>query len=129
MDYLRASLVIAPQLLAGCLIYLLLLKRTDVAAVELLSIGFAIGITTSTICDQIFVNLDWPKIGWLLPLFISIFVGFYVLRAKKIVLAKVAWRGEFKKHFSQSLLSQQPRLAPSGFGCFRLESSWLLLQR
>ena len=99
MDYFRAALVIAPQILAGCLIYLLLLKRTEVAAIELLSIGFAIGITTSTICDQIFVNLNWPKIGWLLPLFVSIFVGSYILWTKKIVLARVAWQGEFKKTF------------------------------
>ena len=99
MDYFRAALVIAPQIFAGCLIYLLLLKRTEVAAIELLSIGFAIGITASTICDQIFVNLNWPKIGWLLPLFVSIFVGSYILWAKKIVLARVAWQGEFKKTF------------------------------
>jgi hypothetical protein len=99
MDYFRAALVIAPQIFAGCLIYLLLLKRTEVAAIELLSIGFAIGITASTICDQIFVNLNWPKIGWLLPLFVSIFVGSYILWAKKIVLARVAWQGELKKTF------------------------------
>ncbi len=99
MDYFRAALVIAPQIFAGCLIYLLLLKRTEVAAIELLSIGFATGITASTICDQIFVNLNWPKIGWLLPLFVSIFVGSYILWAKKIVLARVAWQGEFKKTF------------------------------
>ncbi len=99
MDYLRAGLVIAPQLFAGCLIYLLLLKRTEIAAVELLSIGFAIGITASTICDQIFVNLDWLKIGWLLPLVVSVAIGSYVLWANKIVLPRVAWRGEFKNTF------------------------------
>lgn len=99
MDYLRAGLVIAPQLLTGCLIYLFLLKRTEVAAVELLSFGFAIGITVSTICDQIFVNLHWPKIGWLLPLALSVVTGSYVLRSKKIVLARIIWRGEFKKTF------------------------------
>ena len=99
MDYLRAGLVIAPQLIAGCLIYLLILKRDEVALVELLSIGFAIGITASTICDQIFVNLDWPKIGWLLPLVLSLATGSYALRAKKIVLARIVWRDEFKKTF------------------------------
>ena len=99
MDYLRAGLVIAPQFFAGCLIYLLILKRTEVAAVELLSIGFAIGITVSTICDQIFVNLHWPKIGWLLPLALSVVTGSYVLRSKKIVPARIIWRGEFKKTF------------------------------
>ena len=99
MDYLRAGLVIAPQLFAGCLIYLLILKRSEVAVVELLSIGFAIGITTSTICDQIFVNLNWLKIGWLLPLLISTIIGSFVIWTKKIVVAKVAWRGEFKNAF------------------------------
>jgi len=99
MDYLRAGLVIAPQLFAGCLIYLLILKRSEVAVVELLSIGFAIGITTSTICDQIFINLNWLKIGWLLPLFISTIIGSFVIWTKKIVVAKVAWRGEFKNAF------------------------------
>jgi hypothetical protein len=99
MDYFRAALVIAPQIFAGCLIYLLLLKRTEVAAIELLSIGFAIGITASTICDQIFVNLDWPKIGWLLPLALSLVTGSYVLWAKKIEFARIIWRREFKETF------------------------------
>jgi hypothetical protein len=99
MDYFRAALVIAPQIFAGCLIYLLLLKRTEVAAIELLSIGFAIGITASTICDQIFVNLNWPKIGWLLPLALSLVTGSYVLWAKKIDFARIIWRREFKETF------------------------------
>ena len=99
MDYLRAGFVIAPQLFAGCLIYLLILKRSEVAVVELLSIGFVIGITTSTICDQIFVNLSWLKIGWLLPLLISTIIGSFVIWTKKIKVAKVAWRGEFKNSF------------------------------
>jgi hypothetical protein len=99
MDYFRTALVIAPQIFAGCLIYLLLLKRTEVAAIELLSIGFAIGITASTICDQIFVNLNWPKIGWLLPLALSLVTGSYVLWAKKIDFARIIWRREFKETF------------------------------
>ena len=39
MDYLKVFLVLAPQLIAGCLIYLLILKRDEVDAIELLSVG------------------------------------------------------------------------------------------
>ncbi|MFM7819464.1 MAG: hypothetical protein ACKPAF_01205, partial [Actinomycetota bacterium] len=65
MDYLKVSLVIAPQFLAGCLIYLMLLKRSTVKIVELLSIGGVLGITACTIFDQLFVNLNLPRIGWI----------------------------------------------------------------
>ncbi len=75
MDYLKVFLVLAPQLIAGCLIYLLILKRDEVALVELLSIGGVFGIVTSTIFDQIFVNLQLPRIGWLVPLLVVLVVS------------------------------------------------------
>ncbi len=99
MDYLRVSLVIGPQLLAGCLIYLLLLKRTDVAAVELLSIGSVLGIVSSTMVDQIFVNLQLPKIGWLVAALAAISVFLIVERSQKITIAAVNWGSEPSKSF------------------------------
>ena len=89
MDYLKVSLVLAPQLLAGCLIYLLILKRSAVALVELLSIGGVFGIVTSTIFDQIFVNLQLPRIGWLLPLLIVLVVFRIVQKNQTVVLPKI----------------------------------------
>ncbi|MFZ9885408.1 MAG: hypothetical protein ACO3ON_08140, partial [Ilumatobacteraceae bacterium] len=72
MDYLRVGLVIAPQFLAGCLIYLLLLKRSEVDLIELVSIGGVFGIVSSTIIDQIFVNLKLPHIGWLVAVLLAV---------------------------------------------------------
>ena len=89
MDYLKVSLVLAPQLLAGCLIYLLILKRSEVALVELLSIGGVFGIVTSTIFDQIFVNLRLPRIGWLVPLLITLVVFCIVQKNQTVVLPKI----------------------------------------
>ena len=89
MDYLKVSLVLAPQLLAGCLIYLLILKRSEVALVELLSIGGVFGIVTSTIFDQIFVNLRLPRIGWLVPLLITLVVFRIVQKNQTVVLPKI----------------------------------------
>ena len=99
MDYLRVSLVVGPQLFAGCLIYLLLLKRDDVSAVELLSIGSVLGIVLSTMVDQIFVNLQLPKIGWLVAVFAVISVFLIVKRNQKITIATVNWGSEPGKSF------------------------------
>lgn len=100
MDYLKVSLVLAPQLLAGCLIYLLILKRSEVALVELLSIGGVFGIVTSTIFDQIFVNLRLPRIGWLLPLLITLIVFRIVRKNQTFVLPKI----QSEKAFTKTIL-------------------------
>ena len=99
MDYLRVGLVVAPQFFAGCLIYLLLLKRTEVAAVELLSIGSVLGIVSCTIVDQVFVNLQMPRIGWLVAVFIAIAAFLLIKRSKKIAVPTVLWKSEFTKSF------------------------------
>ena len=99
MDYLRVGLVIAPQLIAGCLIYLLILKRTEVAAVELLSIGSVLGIVSCTIVDQVFVNLQMPRIGWLVAVLATIAVFLSIKRSQKIAIPTVLWKSEFTKSF------------------------------
>ena len=99
MDYLKVFLVLAPQLIAGCLIYLLILKRDEVALVELLSIGGVFGIVTSTIFDQIFVNLQLPRIGWLVPLLIAFVVFRVVQKNQTIVLPKIQTAQAFRKIF------------------------------
>ena len=121
MDYLRVSLVVGPQLFAGCLIYLLLLKRDDVSAVELLSIGSVLGIVSSTMVDQIFVNLQLPKIGWLVAVFGAISVFLIVQRNQKITIATVNWGSEPGKSFfpivaisAMALGSEWLWLFPSG---------------
>ena len=97
MDYLRVSLVIAPQFLAGCLIYLLLLKRSTVNVVELISIGGVLGIATCTIFDQIFVNLDLPRIGWIVMIGL-VFMTFYVFKfLLNLEIAKIIWRYELTR--------------------------------
>ena len=82
MDYLRVGLVIAPQFLAGCLIYLLLLKRSEVDLIELVSIGGVFGIVSSTIIDQVFVNLELPHIGWLVAVLLAVVTFLQVKRSK-----------------------------------------------
>ena len=99
MDYLRAGLVIAPQFFAGCLIYLLILKRTEVAAVELLSIGSVLGIVSCTIVDQVFVNLQMPRVGWLVAVLATIAVFLSIKRSQKIAIPTVLWKSEFTKSF------------------------------
>lgn len=95
MDYIRVAVVLAPQFVAGCLLYLMLLKRPEVGLVELLSVGSVLGIVTSTIADQIFVNLQLPKIGWLVSVLI-ISVAFVIFQKKKnIIFATIIWRSEF----------------------------------
>ncbi len=99
MDYLRVGLVIAPQFFAGCLIYLLLLKRTEVAAVELLSIGSVLGIVSCTIVDQIFVNIQMPRIGWFVAVLVATGAFLVVKQSKKIAIPTVLWKSEFTKSF------------------------------
>jgi hypothetical protein len=97
MDYLRVGLVIAPQFLAGCLIYLLLLKRSEVDLIELVSIGGVFGIVSSTIIDQIFVNLKLPHIGWLVAVLLAVAAFLQVRRSKRFNLPKVNWGSDFRK--------------------------------
>ena len=97
MDYLRVGLVIAPQFLAGCLIYLLLLKRSEVDLIELVSIGGVFGIVSSTIIDQVFVNLELPHIGWLVAVLLAFVTFLQVKRSKKFNLPKVNWGSDFRK--------------------------------
>ena len=97
MDYIKVALVITPQFIAGCLLYLLLLKRAEVGLVELLSIGGVLGIISSTIIDQIFVNLQLPRIGWLVSISIIVVAFELCRRRKTIVFATVLWRSEFTK--------------------------------
>ena len=97
MDYLRVGLVIAPQFLAGCLIYLLLLKRSEVDLIELVSIGGVFGIVSSTIIDQIFVNLNLPNIGWLVAVLLAVAAFLQVKRGRKFTLPKVTWGSDFQK--------------------------------
>jgi len=97
MDYLQVGLVIAPQLLSGCLIYLLLLKQDEVEAVELLSIGGVLGIVSSTIVDQIFVNLKLPRIGWIVAVILAVVAFLQIKRSKKFNLPKVGWGSDFRK--------------------------------
>ena len=97
MDYLKVFLVLTPQLIAGCLIYLLILKRDEVALVEILSIGGVFGIVTSTIFDQIFVNSQLLPIGWLVPLLIALVVFRIVQKNQAIVLPKIQTEQAFKK--------------------------------
>ena len=97
MDYLRVGLVIAPQFLAGCLIYLLLLKRNEVDVIELVSIGSVFGIVSSTIIDQIFVNLKLPHIGWLVAVLLAVVAFLQIKRSKKFNLPKVSWGSDFQK--------------------------------
>ena len=97
MDYLRVGLVIAPQFLAGCLIYLLLLKRSEVDVIELVSIGSVFGIVSSTIIDQIFVNLKLPHIGWLIAVLLAVVAFLQVKQSKKFNLPKVNWGSDFRK--------------------------------
>lgn len=94
MDYLKLSLVLAPQLLAGCLIYLLLVRKPNVHLIELISVGGVLGIISSTVFDQIFVNLNYLKIGWLIPLVISLFAILLVRSKAKIQLPTIIWRQE-----------------------------------
>ncbi|MDA3017709.1 MAG: hypothetical protein O2841_06725, partial [Actinomycetota bacterium] len=99
MDYLRVGLVIAPQFFAGCLIYLLLLKRTEVTAVELLSIGSVLGIVSCTIVDQIFVNMQMPRIGWFVAVLVATGAFLVVKQTKKVAVPTVLWKSEFTKSF------------------------------
>lgn len=97
MDYVKVALVIAPQFISGCLLYLLLLKRPEVGLVELLSIGSVLGIVSSTIVDQIFVNLQLPKIGWFVSILVIV-IAFLVCQLKgAIVFATILWQGELTK--------------------------------
>ena len=97
MDYVKVILVIAPQFISGCLLYLLLLKRPEVGLVELLSIGSVLGIISSTIVDQIFVNLQLPKIGWLVSILVIV-ISFVVCQLRgAIVFATILWQGELTK--------------------------------
>ncbi len=73
----------------------MLLKRPEVGLVELLSVGSVLGIVTSTIVDQIFVNLQLPKIGWLVSV-LMISVAFVIFQMKNnIVFSATLWRTEF----------------------------------
>ncbi|MFM8505863.1 MAG: hypothetical protein ACKOBB_12635, partial [Acidimicrobiaceae bacterium] len=97
MDYLRVGLVIAPQFLAGCLIYLLLIKRNEVDVIELVSIGGVFGIVSSTIVDQIFVNLKLPHIGWLVAVLLAVVAFLQVKQSKKFKLPRLSWGSDFRK--------------------------------
>jgi len=96
MDYLKVSLVIAPQFLAGCLIYLMLLKRSTVKIVELLSIGGVLGITACTIFDQLFVNLNLPRIGWITAIGIVLATFFVFKSLLGHETASIVWKNEFR---------------------------------
>ena len=118
MDYLKVSLVLAPQLLAGCLIYLLILKRSEVALVELLSIGGVFGIVTSTIFDQIFVNLRLPRIGWLVPLLITLVVFCIVQKNQTVILPKIQTEHAFTKTILPILAISAASLGTEWFWLF-----------
>lgn len=94
MDYIKIALVIAPQFMSGCLLYLLLLKRAEIGLLELVSVGSVLGIVTSTIVDQLFVNLQLPKIGWMFSaMAIVISFGYFKLR-KTIAIARISYKSE-----------------------------------
>ena len=118
MDYLKVFLVLAPQLIAGCLIYLLILKRDEVALVELLSIGGVFGIVTSTIFDQIFVNLQLPRIGWLVPLLIALVVFRIMQKNQTIVLPRIQTEQAFKKTILPILAISAAALGTEWFWLF-----------
>ena len=118
MDYLKVFLVLAPQLIAGCLIYLLILKRDEVALVELLSIGGVFGIVTSTIFDQIFVNLQLPRIGWLVPLLVVLVVFRIVQKNQAIVLPKIQTEQAFRKTILPILAISAAALGTEWFWLF-----------
>ena len=118
MDYLKVFLVLAPQLIAGCLIYLLILKRDEVALVELLSIGGVFGIVTSTIFDQIFVNLQLPRIGWLVPLLIALVVFRIVQKNQTVVLPRIQTEQAFKKTILPILAISAAALGTEWFWLF-----------
>jgi hypothetical protein len=118
MDYLKVFLVLAPQLIAGCLIYLMILKRDEVALVELLSIGGVFGIVTSTIFDQIFVNLQLPRIGWLVPLLVVLVVFRIGQNNQAIVLPKIQTEQAFKKTILPILAISAAALGTEWFWLF-----------
>jgi hypothetical protein len=118
MDYLKVFLVLAPQLIAGCLIYLLILKRDEVALVELLSIGGVFGIVTSTIFDQIFVNLQLPRIGWLVPLLVVLVVFSIVQKNQAIVLPKIQSKQALRKTILPILAISAAALGTEWFWLF-----------
>ena len=97
MDYLKVFLVLVPQLISGCLIYLLILKRDEVDAIELLSVGSVFGIVSSTIVDQIFVNLQMPRIGWLVAMLVAVAVFLLIKRSQKIYIPIVKLGPDFRK--------------------------------
>lgn len=97
MDYVKVALVLAPQFIAGCLLYLMLLKRSEVGLVELLSIGSVLGIISSTIVDQIFVNLQLPKIGWLVSILVIVLAFVVCQLRNSITFATISWQAEFTK--------------------------------
>jgi hypothetical protein len=97
VDYVKVALVLAPQFISGCLLYLLLLKRPEVGLVELLSIGSVLGIISSTIADQIFVNLQLPKIGWLVSILVIV-IAFVICQLRNtIVFATILWQRELTR--------------------------------
>ena len=118
MDYLKVVLVLAPQLIAGCLIYLLILKRDEVALVELLSIGGVFGIVTSTISDQIFVNLQLPRIGWLVPLLVVLVVFRIVQKNQAIALPKIQTEKALRKTILPILAISAAALGTEWFWLF-----------
>jgi len=118
MDYLKVFLVLAPQLIAGCLIYLMILKRDEVALVELLSIGGVFGIVTSTIFDQIFVNLQLPRIGWLVPLLVVLVVFRIGQNNQAIALPKIQTEQAFRKTILPILAISAAALGTEWFWLF-----------
>ncbi len=118
MDYLKVFLVLTPQLIAGCLIYLLILKRDEVDLVVLLSIGGVFGIVTSTIFDQIFVNLQLPRIGWLVPLLVVLVVFRIVQKNQAIVLPKIQTAQAFRKTILPILAISAAALGTEWFWLF-----------
>jgi hypothetical protein len=118
MDYLKVFLVLAPQLIAGCLIYLMILKRDEVALVELLSIGGVFGIITSTIFDQIFVNLQLPRIGWLVPLLVVLVVFRIGQNNQAIALPKIQTEQAFRKTILPILAISAAALGAEWFWLF-----------
>ena len=70
----KIAVILLLQIFTGNEFYSKFLKSRSISLVEAASIGFSLGALIWLLFDQLFIALSLPHVGWLVPVFIAVFV-------------------------------------------------------
>ena len=70
----KIAVILLLQIFTGNEFYSKFLMSRSISLVEAASIGFSLGALIWLLFDQLFIALSLPHVGWLVPVFIAVFV-------------------------------------------------------